>query len=543
MAAAAAAYMTRQLVYALILALAGFAPAAAWGHAVLMETVPADGAALDSAPRQLRLTFNEPVRPVFVRLIDSHGHRLLGPDAVRVRNTSITATLPPLPAGAYIVSWRAVSVDGHPVGGAFTFRVGSAPAAANVAVAATTETAWLIASGIFRFLVYALMLLAAGGALFVVLVLPGRQVAGAIQRYVLTCVAGAAVALVLSLGIEGGLLVLGGWSALVEPGVWRLGAAGGRGVSVALSLLGLALIAAGLRPRAAVRRRLVLPGAIIALAGFGLTGHAATASPRWLMAPVVVLHALTAAFWIGALWPLARTLRHCRTQTSIFVIRRFSRLAVAAVALLVLAGVMIAVVQLGSVPALWQTAYGVILLAKLAAVLALLGLAALNKWHLTPAVMRTGGPASRRLLRSIRAEMLLAAAVLAATAALGTVAPPRALAQQRPGVDHSPAYSVTLTSPPYTARIEVKPARTGVNTITVRLMRGGEPVEPLQATLELSLPALGIEPITRKLEAVEPGVLRYSGPELSLPGRWTLRVEALIGSFEKAIFVAEVPIQ
>ncbi|MDN5870070.1 MAG: CopD family protein [Nitrococcus sp.] len=539
--------MIRQSVYALAFTLAALAPTALWAHAVLLETVPADGAALEAAPAQLRLTFNEPVRPIFLRLIGSNGRQLLAADAVRARNATITATVPELSQGAYIVSWRAVSIDGHPIGGAFTFRIGAAPTAATPDMAPATEAGWLAASAVVRFLVYALTLLAAGGALFIATVLHASSAPAAVRRYVLLCAVGAAAALILSLGIEGGLLTLGPWTALFDPALWRLAAAGTTGASVALSLLGLAVIAGGLWHREATHPRLVLFGAIIAIAGFGVTGHAATAGPRWLTTPAVVTHGLVAAFWVGALWPLAWFLRHRHTPVAAGVIQRFSRLAVVAVALLVLAGTILAIVQVADIAALWRTIYGRVLLAKLAAVLGLLGLAGLNKWRLTPALVRNDTPAGHRLRRSIHAEMALAIAVLVATAVLGTVPPPRALAAQRAHADQRQmtGYSVSVPAPPYTALIKVTPARPGVNTITVHLSRDGDsaPVQPLQATLAFSLPAARIEPITRTLAPVGPGLLRYTGPELSLRGRWTLRVEALISDFEKAIFEAEVPIR
>ncbi|MDN5850919.1 MAG: copper resistance protein CopC, partial [Nitrococcus sp.] len=131
--------MIRQSVYALAFVLAALAPTSVWAHAVLLETIPADGAALEAAPTQLRLTFNEPVRPIFLRLIDSNGRQRLAADAVRAQNATTTATVPALAQGAYIVSWRAVSIDGHPIGGAFTFRIGAAQAAATPDMAAATE--------------------------------------------------------------------------------------------------------------------------------------------------------------------------------------------------------------------------------------------------------------------------------------------------------------------------------------------------------------------------------------------------------------------
>src|SRR5690606_36205139 len=109
------------------------------------------------------------------------------------------------------------------------------------------------------------------------------------------------------------------------------------------------------------------------------------------------------------------------------IVRRFSRIAVGAVALLVAAGLIMVVLQVGSMSGLVGTTYGLILLAKLALVAALLALAAINKLRLTPSLALGEPGAVMALRRTIAAEVGLALAILVATAALGTTPPPRVL--------------------------------------------------------------------------------------------------------------------
>src|SRR3546814_20480992 len=87
-------------------------------HAVLLETVPADGATGETAPGTLRLRFNEPVRPTGLALRGPGGRDipLTTSDGSR-RGTEIIAALPPLEPGTYYASWRAFPPDGHPIGG------------------------------------------------------------------------------------------------------------------------------------------------------------------------------------------------------------------------------------------------------------------------------------------------------------------------------------------------------------------------------------------------------------------------------------------
>ena len=93
-----------------------------------------------------------------------------------------------------------------------------------------------------------------------------------------------------------------------------------------------------------------------------------------------------AAYWIGALAPLA-VMAHRRDDVLPRVLKQFSAIAMPLVGLLVLSGLALSIIQLGSVRALIETRYGILLSIKLALVILLLGLAALNRFICTPAVV------------------------------------------------------------------------------------------------------------------------------------------------------------
>src|SRR4029077_308008 len=88
---------------------------AAFAHASLVRAEPADGAMLAEAPKVLRLTFNEPVSVLVMRLIGPGGEVL--PPAAAAENNVVTVTPPQLRRGSHVLSWRAVSADRHPGGG------------------------------------------------------------------------------------------------------------------------------------------------------------------------------------------------------------------------------------------------------------------------------------------------------------------------------------------------------------------------------------------------------------------------------------------
>ena len=89
------------------------------------------------------------------------------------------------------------------------------------------------------------------------------------------------------------------------------------------------------------------------------------------------------------------------------------------------------------------------------------------------------------------------------------------------------------------AEIEITPAVAGRNLIIVRLDLADDPKE---VAIELSQPDAGIEPIRRVMTA-DNGSYLLEGPELAVPGTWTLRLDVLIDDFEKAIFETAIPIR
>ena len=95
-----------------------FAPTPASAHAVLEHSTPADAAVLDTTPSTATLTFDEPVGRVgaAVHLAGPAGDVSTGSPTFSGSSVQIPLT-GDQPAGAYTLSWRVVSDDGHPVSG------------------------------------------------------------------------------------------------------------------------------------------------------------------------------------------------------------------------------------------------------------------------------------------------------------------------------------------------------------------------------------------------------------------------------------------
>ena len=267
---------------------------------------------------------------------------------------------------------------------------------------------------------YAAALLAMGGALFAAVF---RHAADAgVLRLAHRVAAGAALVglavLAARFGIRAARISGMGWEAATDPTmlgfVWHspLGAAAiWRGLGE-MAILAVLLPGAGLW--------IAVGGAVAVAVSYAQVGHA-LGDPRAALATLLVLHLLAAAFWVGALAPLRRAGRGAGGAA---LLHRFGTIALGAVVALVLAGAALAWLLSGSLAALLGTAYGWTLLGKVAVVSALLGLAALNKLRLVPALAAGDPSAPLALRRSIAIEGMAVALILLATAALTTLTTP-----------------------------------------------------------------------------------------------------------------------
>ena len=104
------------------------ASASAFAHAELRKATPEVGAAVATAPAEVRVTFSERLEAAFSSLVvrDAVGRRVDKADG-RVDpgdRTTLRVSVPPLAKGIYIVVWRVLTADTHRTEGAFIFRVG-----------------------------------------------------------------------------------------------------------------------------------------------------------------------------------------------------------------------------------------------------------------------------------------------------------------------------------------------------------------------------------------------------------------------------------
>jgi len=268
---------------------------------------------------------------------------------------------------------------------------------------------------------YAASLMAAGSALALVTLRWDPATARATRRL-------GGVAALVGLALAGGVvfgealfLVGGDAAAAMDPFLLGVVMESPIGAQQTLRAGGLALVAAlWLGPAG---RWPAAVGASAVAASFALAGHTVR-EPRLALAALVTLHAAGAAWWIGGFAPLRRAARRAPPGEAARAADAFGRAALGVVAALAAAGIGLLVLIAGSPLAALETGWGRLLALKLLAVAGLLGLAALNKLRLTPALAAGRSGAAGALRGSIAAEAALALAVLVLTAAMTVLGGP-----------------------------------------------------------------------------------------------------------------------
>ncbi len=559
------------LALALLLAAAGYASA----HAELVRSDPAPNAVLPASPTQVRLWFSEPLDCQFnaILAVDSGGIRrdtgvaLLEPSDRRQLFTGLQQLEP----GVYTVRWRSVSTDGHVIGGSFRFGVGTGTRL-DVA-ASSSEPAGVARNDLdipLRWLTLIASALGAGGFWFRQLVaspatadLPpaGAPLFQAIERRVFALMRIAAVGLLvlgvitlfnqaaqvggagLQQAVEGqavvrlimntryGLV----WLARMMLVVGVLGVIEQLAVTVSAKTTTGGSTGQSSQPRTSDLWWWVGGGMSLALLFTGtLVSHAAGREPALLSLAADFAHQTGAAAWLGSLFCLAAALpilwaapEGARTAAMHALLSRFGRLGVVAVVVVLSSG-WLSAWQLVVAPShLFDTPYGLTLLAKLALVAPLLGLAAYHHLVLTPRLQPPGVSHRGRwgvLRSSIWAETAVGAAILIAAAVLAGSPPVTAGAVTSPSnPPPKPETGIVLAQQAGDLLVEIRlaPAIPGANDLQVRLIdETGALVR--DATVRVETQPAGA---AASLTPMTAGQDRYTASvDLPTQGEWSINV-------------------
>ena len=480
----------------LLLAVGLAGPAAA--HATLVSSDPADGAVLSSAPSKATFTFDERVSlpDAGVQVFDADGGAV--DVSATARDAAVTVDLPDrMRTGTYVVTWRAVSGDGHPIAGSLTFSIGEPSAEVAEPKPSTVDSpAVTRALSAVQAVTYVGLFLAAGLAVFAATMLPATSALGVARHRIqevakasaLLALVAAVLAIPLTVARQQGLAL----DRVTDRATW-LDASPTAVVGLVLLALGFTLLGQNVAGAGADRRSraFALSGVALVVLVPALTGHTRGSSPELLVIGTDVVHVLAGSVWLGGLVGLALTLPAVagredagREDVAAQTLTRFSTVA---------AGVLVAVAATGSVLAwrivgswdvLFDSTYGQLLLLKLAVVLVVVAIAGWNRFVLLPRVRPSGrrsgrrGATTARISATVRFEAALLVVALLLTGFLVNRSP---VATEEP----PPAQTAKLGD--LTARVAMTPGTRGPNSIRVQIE------DPTGAALKLArLPTVGV---------------------------------------------------
>jgi len=545
---------------AALAALALAVPGVASAHAYLVRTVPSPSTTLNVSPPVVALTFDEAVEPRFaiVSVTNAAGRQeATGPPRRSPANpdTLVVPLRPHLPEGWYLVYWRAISVDGHPVQGAFTFAIGPnegpQPQFRVPSIAGTATTHRLLVA---RWAMFLTVMIAIG--LFVMRFAIARPL---VRRVEGTSLRSVSIAMVVFSVL--GLIAIPVYLDIATSidslrSAFAVGAlvplfrvtAFGRGYTDMELCFALFCVAAWIavwvdRPRRehrsiaelmAVSGALLAAGAVLVLPG--TSGHAGQTAPRGVSLGLDWLHLVSGSLWLGGLVGLllvwASLSAGSRVAGLAVTVPRFSNVAFVSVLVLIGTGVGATIIHLPTVASLWQTSYGKTILLKVALLLGAMLLAAFNllrtKPHLEAAAERPelGPPAASMLRRLVTGEAVIVAAAVFAAALLSSLAPPpKALASVGSAVAHVGPGKVVqvIEKNGYTIKVLVSPNRAAVpNSFALQLTRGGAPVRGADVTLQFAMLDMQMANQEYQLAETAPGLYTRPAPALVMVGRWAL---------------------
>jgi copper transport protein len=507
-------------------------------HAELLSTTPSYGADVARSPKSIQLVFNEGVKPV------AGGLRLVREDSTQITSgtprlidNGFEVSVPPLEPGAYVFGWRVVSDDGHPLRGAFTFRVGNSGdqnAAASLAQTllggSTRNPATTSVYNVVRVLRLLATFLAIGIAAFFLKLRGAVFTVDRFRRLVMLCGIVGVIAELANVSLYGPF-VSGRTVSAITDGVLLddtlhdpVGRVAGLRIAVFVSMF----LFSSRRPSGKpLHRILAAIGALTVSFTQLFPGHGTIG--RWAPAATLssVGHVLAAGTWLGSLVVLGAALLRSERLDRLRSSNTFSSLATVALAALLFTGAFASIRQVGTIRALTSTSFGKVLMAKLALVALVLLLGLRNRRRLPTMIDRAATGSIDDFRRSVLRESWLSLTIVIASVLLSSLEPARIAVRQ--------PVSATIETESLLVDLTVEPAgRRGTHEIHLYALKPTGLPEPVSAISAVaSLPEKGIERLPLKLVRAGSNHFEILQADLAIPGNWRFEVTVNVDDFSE----------
>ena len=443
----------------------------------------------------------------------------------------LTVPVGQLDKGTYLVVWRVVSADGHPIRGTFTFQVGTGPDTAALATlkklgateldGSLSQPSVAITITVVRTLSFASLLILLGATGWYVYIRTSWGRANRAMIWAALWLQGISVLVLVML--DGPYASAQGFSTITNRLLLKatLSSSTGRTLllrGIAATLLGVWLLGRRRFPGSGsdVGVSVVL-GALACLL-VARAGHASVERLAPLASVFDAIHIGAVGLWIGGVALVAVALRG-EGHDSLVVVQRFSVLAGASVAAMVATGAFASWRQVGGLQALRTTTYGQLLMVKVTLVVALVLLGGRHR-----RLLAAGANRLNSIRKGVAVEAVAAIVVLGLAAAISTTVPART-AVAKP-------VTVTVTGASTRTDITVDPGRSGTNEIHLYVFgRSGVPMKVADVQATLTHPATGVT-VELTLRNAGPGHKQALATRLPFSGTWLIQSRVYVTDFD-----------
>jgi len=515
-----------------------FIPGIASAHAILESSSPEPSALLESSPKEIRLNFDEQVESTLgdIRVYDSEQREVSIKKTVRSSSDAsvVTAGVPTLKNGVYVVVWRVVSADGHPVSGAFPFEIGIKSTGTSAAllekVLNGTETSSPLGNPMstLRLLGFlGLILLIGCVSLLWRSPLLGNARVRKTLRHSSVFVAVSSLGLLL---MQGPYTAGKSWGSLFDSII--IGDVLQTRLGLALFVRSICAVAWGLialTASASVSRRWrvgVIATAFVTIATYAASGHQSAGTLPGIFVPLDMIHLAAISTWVGALLALAVISKNNNVDNEV---KRFSQMATWSMPIVIVTGVVQGLHLLGGISTITETNFGKLLLVKTTLVggVVLFGSRARTRLH-------ASGFSS--IAKVIRWESAVVVLVLAVTS-LMVAQSPNSIAPKSVG------FSATKVQNGIVVELSVVPAVVGTAEVHVILTPPGGSLTPAKSvTVQFDLPSRNIPPIPVKMTEIGPnhwiGIVQFP-----FSGAWNMNTRVSPAANQTLLFATVVTVQ